>query len=286
MSMKPAWLVLGASVRGAGHTRAQRPNQDAIAWHTPTTPDDCLVLAVSDGHGSPRYVRSHRGAKLAVKLAVDLLHQFGTTHKGPGSIAATGDMAVEQLPRTLVRNWQATVREELAAKPLTLEEETALAEAQRTRVKDDDPLRVYGATLLTALITPHYLLLLQLGDGDIVTVDATGQVGRPPLPADPRLIANQTTSLCGGSAWRDMRTVFQPIMGRPPALVMLATDGYANSFADEAGFLAVAADILSALRTQGHRHTENQLPRWLRATSQGGSGDDISVGLAYHANSL
>src|SRR5690606_24305133 len=73
MSGKPAWHVTGASARGAVHARAQRPNQDAIAWHAPQGPDDSLVLTVADGHGSPRYLRSHRGAKLAVTLAVEIL---------------------------------------------------------------------------------------------------------------------------------------------------------------------------------------------------------------------
>ncbi len=153
--------------------------------------------------------------------------------------------------------------------------------SQQNHKNDDDPLRAYGATLLAALITPRYLLLLQLGDGDIFIVDSAGRVGRPPLPNDPRLIANQTTSLCGATAWQDVRSYFQPLTARPPALVMLATDGYSNSFADENGFYSAAADLLEAIRTQGSHQTRIQLPGWLRATSKAGSGDDISVGLAY-----
>jgi hypothetical protein len=101
------------------------------------------------------------------------------------------------------------------------------------------------------------------------------------MPHDPRLIANQTTSLCGTSAWLDMRAYFQAFTARPPALVMLATDGYSNSFANEQGFTAAATDILEAIRTQGSHETRIQLPGWLRATSKAGSGDDISVALAY-----
>ena len=131
------------------------------------------------------------------------------------------------------------------------------------------------------MITPHYLLLLQLGDGDILIVDSASRVSRPPIPNDPRLIANQTTSLCGATAWLDMRAHFQAFATRPPALVMLSTDGYVNSFADEEGFFAAATDILDHIRQEGADATRAQLPGWLRATSRGGSGDDISVGLAY-----
>lgn len=281
MSGKPAWRVLGSSVRGAVHTRAHRPNQDALAWLEPSAGHDALALAVADGHGSTRYMRSHRGAKLAVKLAADMLRDFGQQHPGPRRLAAVADLAIEQIPRTLVRAWQTAVRQDLDSAPFSPREEDTWAKLATDPSANNDPLRAYGATLLAALITPHYFFLLQLGDGDILVVDAAGKVGRPPLPRDPRLIANQTTSLCSPAAWRDMRTYFQPLTTRPPTMIMLATDGYANSFADETGFAATAADLLAAIRTNGHRRTANQLPRWLHATSIQGSGDDISVCLAY-----
>lgn len=274
---------MGATVRGASHARAKLPNQDAIAWYAPAQREDCLVLAVADGHGAPRYIRSHQGAKLAVKLAVEVLRNFAADRAAVAELATLPDHADGQLPRTLVRTWHSAVRHDLAAHPFTPEEQAVWDE--QTRPTDirraDDPIRAYGATLLAALITPTYLLLLQLGDGDILIVDSAGRVVRPPLPTDPRLIANQTTSLSGSAAWRDMRAYFQAFDTRPPALVMLATDGYANSFADESGFYAAARDLHAAIRDQGPHTTRVQLPAWLEATSQAGSGDDITVGLAY-----
>jgi hypothetical protein len=279
MSGSVTWDVMGASVRGANHIRNKLPNQDAIAWYAPAHRGDCLILAISDGHGAPRYVRSHKGSKLAVKLAVEILQEFAADENAVEELAVLPDHADGRLPRTLVRSWQSAVRHDLAAHPFTAEEELLIS--KHARKGDDDPIRAYGATLLAALITPQYLLLLQLGDGDILIVDSAGRVSRPPIPADPRLVANQTTSLCGETAWLDMRAYFQAFTTRPPALVMLATDGYANSFASEQGFTAAATDILEAIRTMGSHQTRIQLPGWLRATSKAGSGDDISVALAY-----
>jgi hypothetical protein len=226
---------LGASVRGAHHARTSRPNQDAIAWRAPTDDQPWLVMAVADGHGAPRYLRSHRGAKLAVEFAVALAADFCALHAHPANLAALGDLAAEQLPRTLVRAWQDAARQELAAKPFTPEEEEAWQRHLGPRKSPVDPLRAYGATLLAALLAPQYAVFLQLGDGDIVIVDRDGGVTRPPLPTDPRLVANQTTSLCSPNAWKDVRVYFQPLIDRVPSLVMLATDGYKNSFADETG---------------------------------------------------
>lgn len=280
MSGSVTWDVMGASVRGATHIRTKLPNQDAIAWYAPAHREDCLILAVSDGHGAPRYIRSHKGAKLAVKLAIEILQEFAADESAATELSLLPDHADGRLPRTLVRQWQSAVRHDIAAHPFTPEEQSLLAEQQK-KGEENDPLRAYGATLLAALITPYYLLFLQLGDGDILIVDSAGRVGRPPMPTDPRLIANQTTSLCGATAWLDMRAYFQAFTARPPALVMLATDGYSNSFADDSGFTAAASDILESIRTHGSHQTRIQLPGWLRATSKAGSGDDISVAIAY-----
>jgi serine/threonine protein phosphatase PrpC len=236
MSGSDPWRVLGASVRGAHHARTARPNQDAIAWRGPTADEPWLVMAVADGHGAPRYLRSHRGAKLAVQFAVELASDFCALHANPGDLAALGDLAAEQLPRTLVRAWQDAVRQELQDKPFTPDEEAAWQRHTGPRSSPVDPMRAYGATVLAALLAPQYAMFLQLGDGDILIVDPGGDVSRPPLSTDPRLVANQTTSLCSPNAWKDVRIYFQPLLGRMPALIMLATDGYKNSFADEDGF--------------------------------------------------
>lgn len=277
VSVELAWRVLGASVRGAAHTRAGRPNQDAIAWRAPSSSSQAAVLAVADGHGSARYVRSQNGAKLAVHVAVELLWAFADHHAQTASLSTVKRLATERLPRDLVLAWRAAVDEHLAAHPFTTAEQSVWADG-----KSSEPYPAYGATLIGVLATPAYLLFLQLGDGDILLVDHAHNVTRPPLPADPRLLGNQTTSLCGPSAWRDVRTVFQPIAAQVPALILLTTDGYANSFADESGFFAAAAEVEETLRADGEGPVLRHLPGWLRTTSALGSGDDVTLGLLYH----
>lgn len=281
---KIRWSVTGASVRGANHTRNHRPNQDAIAWQSAPHTSAPAVIAIADGHGATRYVRSHRGAKLAVQLAKEILSDFAETHEHTRDLAGVAHLAAEQLPRTLVRTWQDLVRADLAARPLSPAEETRWLDDRKPDAVRD-PMRAYGSTLVTAVVSSRYLLFCHLGDGDILTVNSEGVVTRTPLPVDTRLVANQTTSLCGPDAWNDLRVYFQPITERPPALIMLSTDGYANSFADEQGFFTTAADLLRAFQANGVQHTTNRLPHWLHATSAGGSGDDISVGLAYRLSS-
>jgi hypothetical protein len=280
------WQVTGVSVRGATHIRRAKPNQDALQLSHPETPGTPAILAIADGHGSARYVRSQNGAKFAVRVVVELLQEFAVDNLALENLSALKEIAESHLPARIVHSWRAQVLEHLRRKPFTSEETAQLfpggppdppAEGQL-----DPHVRAYGTTLLAALLAPSYLLFLQLGDGDILTVDSNGVVSRPPIPHDPRIIGNQTTSLSGSNAWQDMRIVFQPLATRPPALIMLATDGYANSFVDEENFFCAGADLLAAWQQQSSTlNFAARLRHWLRETSTYGSGDDITVALAF-----
>jgi hypothetical protein len=75
------------------------------------------------------------------------------------------------------------------------------------------------------------------------------------------------------------RKQFQNIAGHSLALVILSTDGYANSFEKEGDFLKAGTDYLHLIRTKGIEHVNERLEQWLLETSQKGSGDDITVGI-------
>ncbi|MGH9468091.1 MAG: protein phosphatase 2C domain-containing protein, partial [Terriglobales bacterium] len=140
----------------------------------------------------------------------------------------------------------------------------------------------YGTTLLAALATPEELIYLQLGDGELLLVSPAGQVQRP-WPRDPRWLGGATTSLCMEEACREMRCARQPLGRGGPAMVLLATDGYANAFRTERGFLRVGRDILSLVRAQGIRAVEQELAAWLEEASRLGSGDDATLAWLYRS---
>jgi len=269
-----AWQVFGASVRGASHARHELPNQDAIGWQPESGGGAVGLLAVADGHGSAKSFRSDRGAQLAVATALTTLQAFLAQPADPQHFTRLKRLAEEQFPREVARRWRAAVQEDVARAPF--------AETERALLNGQDAALAYGATLLCALATPDYAIYWQLGDGDILVVSDAGEVDRP-LPRDDRLFANETTSLCGKDAWREMRCRFQPHGDAPPALVMLATDGYANSFRDDASFAQVAADVWQMMTADGLAAVQAQLPDWLQEASAAGSGDDITVGFIWRS---
>ena len=63
------WTLLSASATGSSHRTSGAPNQDAVASFET---DVGLCVALADGHGGARYVRSGTGSQLAVQVAVRL----------------------------------------------------------------------------------------------------------------------------------------------------------------------------------------------------------------------
>lgn len=280
-----AWRAIGKSVRGASHIRDNKPNQDAISWSSGENEGLPLIMAISDGHGSQRSFRSDTGAAFAVDALSACLSEFALRLSSHVPHSTLEQDAGNNLPRELEYRWKRAVLDHLTTHPFADGE----AETLYVYQEDDDdespminPFLAYGATALGVLITPTYRLYLQLGDGDMLNVYTDGKTERP-LPDDPRLIGNATTSLCARHAARDVRLTVQPCEGELPELILVSTDGYANSFKNDNEFLRVGPDILDIIRTDGLDHIQRHLHDWLEETTRVGSGDDITLGILSNA---
>lgn len=288
MSEIGLWRALGQSVRGASHVRAAMPNQDAWRCLPASAEGSGLIVAVSDGHGSARSFRSHIGSSEAADVAAWVLQDLMDGQPDPLNLSAIKRTAEERLPREIVRRWEEKVAQDRAEHPFTAEELAVVAQKHSPKAVEEikaNPRLAYGATLLVVLATPSFILYLQLGDGDILTISESGEVTRP-MPEDTRLFANQTTSLCIPDAWRDFRIRFQALTGEPPALILLSTDGYANSFVNEEAFLKVGSDVWDILRNEGLEMVQANLEGWLNQASATGSGDDITLAMLCRVNLL
>ena len=260
------WHIMGASVCGASHVRHHLPNQDAIKWHSELS--STAILAISDGHGSQKCFRSDRGANFAVNVTIDILKPFFENQTDKLTLIKL--LINKQLPQEIVEQWWAAVESDLNKYPFSDQELEIL--------NGRDNTLAYGATLLTVVATPRFIIYLQLGDGDILTIWKNGSVERA-LPKDERLFGNETTSLCAKNAWQDFRCRFQPLVDAAPSMILLATDGYANSFPNDENFLQVGTDIGQMIESEGPSFVRGNLKSWLHETSENGSGDDITVGI-------
>jgi hypothetical protein len=254
------WEVIAATARGVHHERAELPSQDS--WRRASLPDGGIVLAVADGHGHRRHFRSDRGARMAAAAGCAAVQ------------AAIADLpgAWGSLPADVLRRWREAVDLDLSSDPFTTVEDT-------WRTPGDEPVLAYGTTLLVAAVSGGWVLLLRIGDGDVLTARPDGSVGDP-LPKDPCLTGEQTTSLCQPDALSAFRVAVLDLQAEPLALLLLATDGYGNAQVDDPWQPGVGADLVAMLAEHGPAWVESRLPGWVAAcASAEGSGDDTTVGL-------
>ncbi len=278
--MPRASCAAGTSIRGASHARDALPNQDALAlWQA--NESGCIVAAVADGHGGARHFRSAVGSRFAVDAAVNAMRRVAADWEA-ADVEKQSQIASSELPQTIVADWTEQVRRHLETNPITDAEWQALAAAAgddaRAQVESYTNL-AYGATLIAALVTSGQILLLQVGDGDALLVAPDGKAWHP-IPKDDRLTGEFTTSICRENAAADFRHAIARIE-TSVSLLMLATDGYANSFRTDADFLQVGTDVLQMVRNYGVTQVEKQLPQILEHASANGSGDDITMAVVY-----
>jgi len=250
------WTAIGSIVSGAIHIRQKMPCQDAIHVHTAP---DYVVACVADGHGSSSCPHSDEGAKAAVEVAGQLLTSMLERGLDTTTLSAQKDI---WLPKQIETQWNETIRN-LHAKN---ERETT----------EPFPYILYGTTLLALAATETFIFVLQIGDGDILMMDSSG-VARPLLPTEEK-VGEDTESLCLVDAWKYVRTQIIPWNATDGApMFLLSTDGYANSFADSAGFYKAGVDFLQLWQEEGLDYLSENLEGWLRISSDKGSGDDISL---------
>lgn len=280
------WRLMLETVRGASHERKKLPNQDYGDFYQPNENKLPIILAISDGHGSAKSFRSDRGSRFAVETAMELLKGLVDQESDRENISAVKDYVNDKLPQKIVSKWKEKVDGDLKNNDFTSEELENLEKEEGIKVrqslednKKDRKYVVYGATLLAVLLTEDYNLYLQLGDGDILSVDIWGKTTRP-IVKDENMIANETYSLCMKDAWQYINNHFVTYTQeskRP--MILVCTDGYANSFDREEKFIKIGKDYLDMIRQQTFDEVASQLQSFLEQTSQAGSGDDITFGL-------
>jgi hypothetical protein len=283
---RSGWLVLTASERGASHVQSKLPNQDSVV--TESVGPAGVVAAVADGHGHWRHVRSARGSRLAVdvgcQVGQELAGMLGDGESGSGSgqgddpprdlstATQISELVRDLLVPAIVRRWRSAVLADVAAAPFTDAEEDL-------RQNGDDPTIAYGSTLLLAVALRQWLVLAQIGDGDMVGVRADGSAVLP-VPDDPQLDGRYTTSLCGPDARSDFRVAVIDTSQAALVAVLLATDGYGNAQIADQWAGAFSADLAGLLRERDEQWLASQLPSWAaRCASAEGSADDTTVAL-------
>lgn len=274
------WELLQGAVKGA----AKRYSQDRCAA-THVAGGRGVVLAVADGHGSAPHFRSDLGARWAVDAFTACAGDFAAAavryddeaerqgRDGRWWEALPGLRAeARRLPQQVAHRWYQRA---------TLHDCNSPAHGGRQPWPSDTPdLAPYGTTLVGAVLTRRLLVCWQLGDGDIVVLDAAG-TPYSPLYTGPDL-GDETDSLCAPESWHRARCHWRVLTSEGPTGLLLSTDGLSKSFTDHQGFLDFAAGVRGRAIELGMPAVRTRLPEWLGHAAQH-SGDDTTLAGAFEA---
>jgi len=278
------WRAFGASVVGHSHISRGLGNQDAVHWYPA---DDGLdntglpaIIAVSDGHGETACVRSDRGARFAVEIAVDVLRQFASDMqlRGGNEVADVKEFAPRLLHRPISERWTARVLADCESKPFSPGELLRLIgteESPADGVEQKKKLKAYGCTILAVLATPSFLVGLQVGDGAIAIAYPDGE-SRLLIPPHKAHFGNETTSLCSDPV--DMAVDVLGLEKGGPVVVMACTDGYEKAIDTEYFRCTLLGEYVECFRKRyGWREIYKDLPGMLEDATNKGSGDDATA---------
>jgi len=147
-----AWRVIGASVTGTSHLRQERGCEDVHAYQQ--IGDDFLCLVAADGAGTAS--QAAWGALKAVQTTLSTAILLFCT---------TGGFEQEEQVRQTAKEMLTLVRQ-------TIESSVMSSHANEAAYLPSSsfalPLREFATTLLCAIVTKHWLVTLQIGDGAIV----------------------------------------------------------------------------------------------------------------------
>lgn len=163
-----SWRVVGSSVRGVSHIKANLPCQDAHEWLV--LPSGTLIAAVADGAGSAK--ESQTGARVACRTAMDLLAK---------ELAAAGSASAPVEP---------CLRRAIAAA-----REAVIAEAEQLKM----PARELASTLMLLAIEPNRATAAQIGDGAALVLNQDGALHALTQPVESEYL-NETLFLTSDRA--------------------------------------------------------------------------------------
>lgn len=249
------------SVRGASHEETGSECQDSARVFLG---DNFAVAAVSDGHGSEKHFRSAAGSEMATRVAIRSICDFSERNGSLDEIFLNDPQnAARRIAANIICGWNGEIAAHIGLFPLNAGEK-----AIYDKFGGISNEVMYGATLIVGCMTEKGCFGLQIGDGNFCALDNGKMIS--PVPDDPKLVGNLTTSLCDSDAISGFRFFYE---NKPFSGIVLSSDGLINSFLNEDDFFSFGKRVLNAVGDG----TANALGEHLRTRSRCGSRDDISV---------
>lgn len=269
-------FTLSARCQGSSHKKENKPLQDYCA----ATSDKLKTYAyalVADGHGGEKYIRSEKGAQIAVTVATECTNEI-LKKIIPLIRGKKNDLIEKNLKLLCVKisiKWKETVIRDFNENPLTSEESELCENLKMNLPLQEETIpSLYGTTLLEAVYFEmfNFWFALQIGDGKCSIIKENNSVFFPEELENEKLGFGVTTSLCSPYAATEFKFAygFEKING-----IAVMSDGLTDSFDTNK-----LPDFILSLKdntVNDKQKTIEELKSFLPILSEQGSGDDISI---------
>lgn len=257
--------VFNKSARGYQHKSDDIPCQDFSASYVD---NDRIIITCADGHGGKIYLRSQDGSKVSSNAALFVLSNISSFDVSRGSQEILNRIKLE-----ILCEWNAMVEALLAARPIRKSETINLTPDQIDSIKENKS-RVYGSTLTGALVFKNKLLVIGIGDTEVIGFK-DGEI-RKLIADESAPVGNITYSMCQEDAYDHINVAMYDWKDFDG--VLLCTDGLTSPYQSyknfEKGFLRPT--VRQILKTKSLSFLNNNIDM---IANKLGTGDDVSLSL-------
>lgn len=265
------YKVFNKTIRGYSHIKEDRICEDySIGGRI----QNSYFVIVADGHGGEDYFRSDKGSKLACVCAEECLKEF-INNINLNNPKIDIDEVITHLGMSIISLWNDRVLGDIKKNPFSdLELEKATEKFKDRLLREERREVPYGTTLIVALKIQEYIILMQVGDGNIVLVDNNNKV-LDVMEEDENCFLNATTSLCDSNVIENFR--YKVLKEENINAVFIGTDGIDNSFTDKSQLFNFYLSTLSVFQSKTYEDALDEVIDFLPSLSKRGSRDDISM---------
>ena len=257
---------------GASHIAKNMGCEDYAATYDG---EKVCIAVISDGHGDKKCFRSAQGANIACDVSIGCVRKL--IESSPSScdaIRKSPDRIITELERTIIREWNNGVNNDLSLNPITDVELNGLPEGAVEAIRSGQSLnKIYGCTLIMCVVIDSFWFGIHIGDGKCVVAMNNGLYTQP-IPWDEvGCVGNRSTSICNSNSFAGFRYIYGTDI---PTGLFVASDGIDESF-DESGLNRCYYTLGYWTQTLSKEELDSKMDELLTQITNNGSGDDVSI---------
>lgn len=256
------YYVFNKSSIGYAHIKNKKPCQDYSASYQD---NERVIITCCDGHGGAQYVRSQIGSKIASNSIINVFSSVNSRFFLENDI--------EKVKLLVLCEYNKLVEQELNKKPIRKKDLKGLKEEDIDMLRFN-PMKAYGTTLSGAMIYKNHLLVISIGDTEVLGIRKGELVKIFDNSNDPA--GNVTYSMCQEDAYKYLRVADLDI--RDFDGILLCTDGLSSPYQSYDNFNEsfVRPSVHRVICSKSIRELDSNIEK---IATKLGVGDDVSLSL-------